>query len=104
MDVKIEIPGDDAPGFIQLQCELAEYRTRVKDMDPLHDVKFWDEFTEFAARFIIEPRDAEQKKLAARQLSRAQVNQILDYLQGREPTKPPLPTSPSSTTGGEEKK
>lgn len=95
-EIVINVPDNNAPGFIKMQCELTKFRARIKDLDPARDVKFWEELARFAEQFIVTPSDPEAKKAAAMNLSRSQLNQIMAYLQGDEEAqaKPPLSTAP----------
>jgi hypothetical protein len=97
MEIKLEVPTGDTPGYILLLQEIEDWRERVKELIENDPKKFWDEFAVFAARFVVEPTDPKEKAKAVKMLSRNQVNQILDVLSGKafEGATPPLPTSPS---------
>ncbi len=97
MNITIALPDSDSPGFLELQRDLAVFRQRVANMNANKDPEFWEAVAEFAERFIVDPTDSTERKTAAMQLSRKQLDQITKYLQGdaeAEQPKPPLPTSP----------
>lgn len=91
MNIVLHIPNEDEGGYIQLQRDVVQWRARVAELNPARDVEFWDALAEFIAQhFIVEPADPDKRIAAAKQLSRKQFKQILDYLAGKETPEPPL--------------
>jgi hypothetical protein len=101
VDIQLQIPNGDTPGYILLLEEIETWRARVRGLMESEPQRFWDEFAVFAGRFIVVPQDAQEKARAVKMLSRNQVNQILDVISGKafEPAEPPLSNPPSSPPG-----
>ena len=104
--VTIAIPDEDTPGYLMLQKKASQFRQRLNELDkpavdgrPAEDAgAFWDEIAKFAANFVTGYEIDEQKLEAAYQLSRKQLNQVLDWLQGKkEEAQPPLVQSKDSS-------